>query len=82
MKQAIFIILSMIDFRTPRGEEYRFINSIWVDKTPKDTMFPVGQSGPGPVGPPALNQVREALDLNFISKESYLLHLKVCIENF
>ena len=45
-------------------------------------MFPVGQSGPGPVGPPALNQVRQALDLNFIYKESYLLYLKVCIENF
>ena len=40
-------------------------------------MFPVGQSGPGPVGPPALNQVREAFDLNFISKASYQ-----CIENF
>ena len=40
-------------------------------------MFPVGQSGPGPVGPPALNQVREAFDWNFISKASYQ-----CIENF
>ena len=39
-------------------------------------MFPVGQSGPGPVGPPALNQVREALDLNFISSTSYLLKIK------
>ena len=45
-------------------------------------MFPVGQSGPGPVGPPALNQVREALDLNFISKESYLLYIKYLLKIF
>ena len=45
-------------------------------------MFPVGQTGPGPVGPPALNQV-SALDLHlFLAFVNYFSFLNFIMSKY